>query len=345
MKHLVFGLFLFAFLQAEPASASSLQAGDAARLGFDPAGLSALDARLQAEIDRGGFPGAVLLIAREGRIAHLSTLGRRTPDGAPMGADSLFRIYSMTKPIVSVAALALVEQGKLDLDQPLGDLIPAYATTRVATGALDANGAPETVAADRPITIRDLMRHTSGLTYGFFGQGVVREAYRKAAADSAGLSNVAAASHLASLPLEHQPGTTWEYSRATDVLGAVIEIAAGAPLADVLDALVFTPLGMDDTVFTVSDPAEHPRIAEPYPDDRIGRHPLFDPREERAQKSGGGGLMSTVHDYARFTQMLLNGGELDGVRVLQADTDATMTRHHTPPDRLKHVQLYVPALG
>ena len=246
MKRLLGCLALLLPLLAVQVQAGSLPDGDAAALGFDPVRLSALDRSVQARIDESAFPGAAILIVRDGQVAHQSLLGRRAPGGGPMTGDTLFRIYSMTKPIVSVAALALVEQGKLDLDQPLSDLIAAFAATRVATGLLNADGEPETEPTLRPITILDLLRHTSGLTYGFFGQGVVRDAYRNAAAGSAGLSNVETAARLADLPLEHQPGTTWEYSRATDVLGAVVEIASGKPLAQALAAMIFQPLGMHD---------------------------------------------------------------------------------------------------
>lgn len=346
MKQLATAVAALLIMISGPSLAGSLPDGKATQLGFHPEQLAVLDTMLQAEIDQGAFPGAVIMIARQGRIAHLRALGRRAPDGPAMTVDSIFRIYSMTKPIVSVAALALVEQGKLDLDQPLSDLIPAYATTRVATGALDADGNIATEMVDRPITIRDLLRHTSGLTYGFFGQGLVRQAYRDAAASNTPMpSNLAAATGLASLPLEHQPGTTWEYSRATDVLGAVVEIVAGKPLSDALNELIFTPLGMVETGFTVADPSDHARIAEPNANDRIGRIPLFDPRQERALESGGGGLVSTVHDYARFAQMLLNGGELGGVRVLKPETVAMMTRDHTISQGIRPGKYYLPGRG
>lgn len=326
--------------------AGSLPDGDATALGFDPVALSALDRSVQARIDESAFPGAAILIVRDGRIAHQSLLGRRAPDGAPMTGDTLFRIYSMTKPIVSVAALALVEQGKLDLDQPLSELIPAFAANRVATGMLNANGEPETEPVERPITILDLMRHTSGLTYGFFGQGVVRDAYRNAAAGSAGLSNVETAARLAELPLEHQPGTTWEYSRATDVLGAVVEIASGMPLAQALSEMIFQPLRMRDTGFGIADAADYPRIAEPHESDsRIGAYGMFDPRITGRAPSGGGGLMSTTDDYARFAQMLLNGGELDGVRILKPETVAMMTSDQTISRGMKPGKYYLPGRG
>ena len=346
MKRLLLGLLLVLPLLASGARAASLPEGDPQALGFTSEGLASLDGTLQQMIADGAFPGAVVLIARQGRIAHLGLHGSRTPDGPPMTADTLFRIYSMTKPIVSVAALALVERGRIDLDQPLSDFIPAYAATRVATGMLDADGEIETVPAERPITIRDLMRHTSGLTYGFFGQGVVRQAYRSAGAAAAGLANVEAAAFLATLPLEHQPGTTWEYSRSTDVLGAVVEIAHGKPLSQAIGELVLQPLGMHDTHFTVDDPADHPRIAEARPGDGIvGGIPLYDPRVARPSESGGGGLISTVHDYARFAQMLLNGGELDGVRILKPETVALMTRDHTISAGLKPGKYYIPGRG
>ena len=333
-------------LLAFQAHAAPLPEGDPKALGFDPARLAAIDGSIQAKIEAGAFPGAIMLVARDGKIAHMGLLGSRAPDGAPMSADTLFRIYSMTKPIVSVAALALVEQGRLELGQPLGDLIPAFAKTRVATGARDGNGRPVTEPAARPITILDLMRHTSGLTYGFFGQGVVRDAYRDAAVGSVGLSNVPAAARLASLPLEHQPGTTWEYSRATDVLGAVVEIISGKPLKQALQELVLGPLDMRDTGFIVADEADHPRIAEPHASDsRIGAYGMFDPRITRPSQSGGGGLLSTVSDYARFAQMLLNGGELDGVRILKPETVARMTRDHTISEGMKPGKYYLPGQG
>lgn len=346
MKRPLLALLLLLPLLASGAQAASLPEGDARELGFSPEGLAALDSELLDRIGNGAFPGAVVLIARHGRIAHLGLLGSRTPDGPPMTADTLFRIYSMTKPVVSVAALALVERGLIDLDQPLSDFIPAFADVRVATGRLDSDGEIETVPAERPITIRDLMRHTSGLTYGFFGQGLVRQAYRNAAAGGAGLSNVQAAAYLATLPLEHPPGTTWEYSRATDVLGAVVEIAHGKPLSQALAELVLQPLRMQDTGFVVDDPADHPRIAEPKPRDGIvGSINLYDPRVPRPSESGGGGLISTVGDYARFAQMLLNGGELDGVRVLKPETVALMTRDHTISEGLKPGKYYIPGPG
>lgn len=346
MKRLLSSLALLLPLLAFQVQAGSLPDGDATALGFDPAALSALDRSVQARIDDGAFPGAAILIVRDGRVVHRGLLGRRAPDGAPMTGDTLFRIYSMTKPIVSVAALALVEQGRLRLDQPLSDLIPEFAATRVATGMLNADGEPETEPAARPITILDLMRHTSGLTYGFFGQGIVRDTYRRAAAGSAGLSNAETAARLAELPLEHQPGTTWEYSRATDVLGAVVEMASGMPLGQALAEMIFQPLGMRDTSFSIADAVDYPRIAEPHDsDNRIGPYGMFDPRITGRVPSGGGGLMSTTDDYARFAQMLLNGGDLDGVRILKPETVAMMTSDQTISRGMKPGKYYLPGRG
>ena len=314
---------------AAPLFADPLPTGDAEALGFDTDRLAKLDATLNGLIDKGTFPGAVVMIARDGQLAHLSAMGKRSPEGAEMTQDSIFRIYSMTKPITTAAAMTLVEEGKLDLSYPLAAYLPEFANMTVATGEMDSDGKMITTTANRPITIQDLMRHTSGITYGFFGAGPVREAYNAAQVTNMDLDNTAHAALIASLPLEHQPGTTWEYSRSTDILGAVIEKVTGQPLIDALHARIFDPLGMEDTGFYVTDPAKQDRIAEPFAgDDKIGPLPLFDPRVEKAQQSGGGGLTSTIHDYSRFAQMMLNGGALDGVRILSPKTVQLMTSDH-----------------
>ena len=310
-------------------AAAELPRGDAAQLGFDPQGLASLDAAIEARIDAGAFPGAVIMVARDGRIAHLSSLGARSEGGGPMPEDAIFRIYSMTKPVTSVVAMQLVEEGRLQLAAPvsryLGD---AWAALTVATGRA-ADGSIETEAARRQPTVQDLLRHTAGLSYGFFGSGPARAAMDAANLENGGFSNREVAAKLAQLPLEHHPGEVWEYSRATDVLGAVIEVVDGRSLGAAMQARIFDPLRMVDTGFWIDDAAAHARLAETRPEDRmIGSLEVFDPRRERAFESGGGGLVSTIHDYARFAQMLLNGGELDGARILSPATVAYMKADH-----------------
>jgi CubicO group peptidase (beta-lactamase class C family) len=306
-----------------------LPRGDAADLGFDPEALGALDAALQARIDAGAFPGAIVMVARDGEVAHLTTLGTLTDGGEAMTEDAIFRIYSMTKPIVSVVAMQLVEEGRLHLGAPVAAYLgEGWAEMTVATGKAD-DGTLITEPARRAPTVQDLLRHTAGLTYGFFGAGPAREALLNSPIDYATMDNMEIAAEMAKLPLEHQPGTAWEYSRATDILGAVIEAVEGAPLGEVLEARIFGPLGMDDTGFWVEGEGDHARIAEAKADDRrIGPFDMYDPRERPSFESGGGGLVSTVHDYSRFAQMLLNGGELDGVRILSPATVEYMTADH-----------------
>ncbi|HKK36137.1 MAG TPA: serine hydrolase domain-containing protein [Paracoccaceae bacterium] len=305
-----------------------LPRGAAADLGFDPEALSALDAAIQARIDAGAFPGAIVMIARDGEVAHLSTLGERTEGGEAMSEDAIFRIYSMTKPIASVAAMQLVEEGRLHLGAPVSAYLPGWDAMTVVTGVAD-DGGLVTEPARRAPTVQDLLRHTAGLTYGFFGSGPAREALLNSPVDYATMDNMRIAAELAKLPLEHQPGAAWEYSRATDVLGAVIEAVDGRPLGEALEARIFGPLGMDDTGFWVEDEAGRARIAEAKADDRkIGPFDMFDPRRRPSFESGGGGLVSTIHDYSRFAQMLLNGGELDGVRILSPATVEYMTADH-----------------
>ena len=327
-----------------PALAAPLPQGDPASLGFSAERLAAIDAKLQEHIEAGDMPGASILIARHGKIVHTAVLGQVRPEGPEMGRDAIFRIYSMTKPITSVAALMLVEQGKLDIGDPVSKHLPEYAQMKVATG-YGPKGEPTLEPAKRQMTVQDLLRHTSGLTYGFFGQGPAREAYLKARAGDSARTNRENAQDLAALPLEHQPGETWEYSRATDVLGAVIEVVAGKPLGEVFEEMIFAPLGMEDTMFAVDDPALHDRIAEPYPAySKIGPYGMADPRIKVAFESGGGGLHSTLDDYSRFAQMLLNGGELDGARLLSPQTVAWMTADHLG-DRIEPGKYYLPGAG
>ncbi|MEZ5729619.1 MAG: serine hydrolase domain-containing protein [Burkholderiaceae bacterium] len=324
-------------------AAASLPNADPASVGLSGKTLARLDAAIRTRIEDGAFPGAITMIVRHGKLAHLSMLGARRDGGVPMSEDTLFRIYSMTKPIVSVAAMTLVEAGRLRLDEPIEKYLPEFGRMRVAV-ARTPDGTIETEAAKRAITVRDLLRHTAGLTYGFFGTGPARDALRASAIGWRARSNRELVASLAALPLEHQPGSAWEYSRATDVLGALLEVVDGRPLGELLAARVLGPLGMTSTSFQVSKPADQVRIAEPHADDRmIGGIPMYDPRVAGRLESGGGGLVSSVGDYARFLQMLLNGGELDGVRILSRQSVTLMTSDRL--DRIGPGKYYLPGPG
>lgn len=324
--------------------AAELPRADPASVGLSAERLKTLDAHFEKKIAAGDFPGAITMVIRDGKVAHLSLLGKRTENGEPMTDDTIFRIYSMTKPIVSVAALMLVEEGRLSLSDPVHKHLPEYRELTVATGK-SADGAIESEPAKRVMTVYDLIRHTSGLTYGFFGVGPARDALNASDVASGERNNREFARKLATLPLEHEPGTRWEYGYSTDVLGAVIEVIENKPLGQVLTQRVLAPLDMTDTAFSVADPANHARIAEPLADDRmIGNIPVADSRVDVVFESGGGGLQSTIRDYARFAQMLMNGGELDGVRILSPYTVAYMTSDHLGSDTSPG-KYYLPGAG
>lgn len=298
-----------------------------ADMGLCPERTQRIVQALQRDVDRGRLPGATVLIARRGRVVLDAAVGRLDPSrDAPMRTDSIFRIYSMTKPIVSVAALMLVEQGRLLLSDPVGRYIPRFMQQRVAvTGPQGITLVP----AARPSTVQDLLRHTAGLTYEFTGNEHVNQLYAQAGLDNRQQTNAELCERLAALPLAHHPATTWAYSRATDVLGRVIEVVTGQTLGAFLREAILQPLGMHETGFFVP-PEQHHRIAEAFKHDPDGgvQMAMLDPREVPAMEMGGGGLMSTAHDYARFLLCMSNGGELDGQRLLSPHTLAWMTADH-----------------
>ncbi len=278
---------------------------------------------LRREVDSGKLPGAVAMIARRGQIGLFEAVGQQDPGtGIPMKTDSIFRIYSMTKPVVSVAVMMLVERGQLLLSDPVSRWLPEYANQQVAT----AQGL-ETVR--QAAAVQDLLRHTAGLTYEFLGDSAVQRQYGAVKIASRERTNAEFSQTLAALPLQFQPGSVWAYSRATDVLGRLVEVVSGQGLGAFLQAEIFGPLGMVDTGFAVP-PEQHHRIAEPFAHDPDGGVPMkvLEPRQVPAMEGGGGGLMSTAMDYTRFLQCLRNRGELGGVRLLSPHTVDYMTADH-----------------
>jgi CubicO group peptidase (beta-lactamase class C family) len=328
-------LVLYATLLAGLAQAQVLPPVKPEQVGLSGERLGQLSGMLKSDIDKGAFPGATLLVARHGKIAWFEAMGALDPASrAPMTKDAIFRIYSMSKPVTSLAVMMLVEDGKIALGDPVSKYLPQLGGLKVGVEKPGANGPTlELEPARREMTIQDLLRHTSGLTYGLFGTGLVKKAYLDAKVWEDYPSNAEHVDRLAKLPLMHQPGTTWEYSHSIDVLGRVIEVVSRRTLGEFFSARIFGPLGMRDTAFYVADPAKHARVVEPFASDRnigIGGD-LNDPRVVQKWESGGGGLVSTTMDYARFAQMLLNGGSLNGKRLVSPKTVAYMTADHLGP--------------
>ncbi|MEZ5765894.1 MAG: serine hydrolase domain-containing protein [Xanthobacteraceae bacterium] len=336
----------FAALTAGAASAESIGRSQPEQTGFSRTKLERIGDFYKGEVSAGRIPGAIVLVQRRGQPAYFETFGVRDQAAKmPMTADTLFRIYSMTKPITSVVALMLVEEGKLSLADPVSKYIPAFARSQVGVERTGEDGKPalDLVPAMPPMTVHDLFRHTSGITYSFSGRGLVHQQYAALRFERARVSNEEFADKVAALPLSRQPGTTWEYSHSTDVLGRVIEVVEGKPLLAVFKERLLDPLGMKDTSFYVTDPGRHALIAEPLPNDGAG---MFDPRIEMKWQSGGGGLVSTITDYARFAQMIVNGGELDGRHYLSPKTFAWMASDHIGPSTgIAKTRGYLPGPG
>jgi CubicO group peptidase (beta-lactamase class C family) len=301
-----------------------------AAAGLNGEALARLNDALARLVEAGRLPGAVWMIHRRGVVACFESLGKLDPvRGLPMRNDAIFRIYSMTKPIVSVALMMLAEQGRVLLRDPVSKYLPEFVRTRVG---VERDGQLELKVPNRPMTVHDLLRHTAGLTYEFLEPSAVRLRYSEAklfARDRTGAELTAA---IAQIPLMHEPGSVWDYSRATDVLGRLVEVISGQTLGQYLRAAIFEPLGMVDTGSAVP-PSQHERIAEPFainPDTGVPVS-TFDARVPVKLEGGGGGLMSTTADYARFLQMLLNGGSFEGRRLLGRKTVEFMTADHLGP--------------
>jgi CubicO group peptidase (beta-lactamase class C family) len=296
-------------------------------VGLSSAALGRLSTAIQARIGQGHLPGAVALIARHGKVAYFEAFGKQDPaGGAPMVKDSIFRIYSMTKPIVSVGVMMLWEEGRLLLNDPIEEYLPALASPRVA---VIEGETMRQVAANRSITVQDLLRHTSGLTYEFRGTTPVHKAYIDARVARLKQTNEDQVATLGRLPLLHQPGTRWEYSRSTDVLGRLIEVISGQTLGGFLSERIWEPLGMADAGFSVPE-KHHGRIAEPFakdPDTNTDVS-LLDVKRTALFESGGGGMVSSTMDYARFCSMLLNNGRFGGTTYLGRKTVELMTSDH-----------------
>jgi CubicO group peptidase (beta-lactamase class C family) len=299
-------------------------------IGLSPSRLQKLSDAFRREVDKGTLPGATVMVARKGQIGWFDAIGRQSPaEARPMAHDTIFRIFSMTKPIVSVGIMMLVEEGHLLLAEPVAKFIPEFAKQKVG---VENNGKLELVDVQRPMTVQDLLRHTSGITYDHTGNSLVQQLYQQSRLRSRKITNAEHAAMVAELPLICQPGAEWNYSRSTDILGRIIEVVSGKTLGAFLTERLLAPLQMAETAFFTGE-ENAGRLAEAFPTDPWSgeKVQLFNMLEQPAMESGGGGLLSTTMDYARFCQMLLNGGALDGNRLLGRKTLELMAADHLSP--------------
>ncbi|VIO75811.1 serine hydrolase domain-containing protein [Bradyrhizobium ivorense] len=312
-------------------STPSLPLAKPESIGLSSKRLQAMSDTFKREVDKGSLPGATVLVARRGQIGWFDAIGRQSPTAsAPMAHDTIFRIFSMTKPIVSIGIMMLLEDGHFLLNDPVAKFIPEFAETKVG---VEHNGKLELVPAKRPMTIQDLLRHTSGLTYDHTGNGLVQQLYQQSRLRSRKITNAEHATLLAGMPLICQPGAEWNYSRSTDILGRIIEVVSGQTLGAFLTERILAPLQMTETAFHTPE-QNAGRLAEAFANDPWTgeKVQLFNMLEKPAMESGGGGLVSTTMDYARFAQMLLGGGTLDGTRIIGRKTLQLMASDHLGAD-------------
>ena len=288
------------------------------------------------EVATGKIPGAIVLIQQHGKPVYHEFFGvQDVVSKAPMTDKTIFRLASMTKAITAVVSMQLLEEGKYKLDDPVSKYIPSFANMKVGVEkkADDGTKTLELVPLKRPITIKDLMTHTSGVTYGFYGDSLVRKAYKDANIYAGDFDLAEFAERIAKLPLHNQPGELWQYGHSTDILARVMEIVAGKPLLAIEREKLLDPLGMNDTRFFVTDPEKQKLMAEPMPNDsdfRVGR--VNDPTKVKKWESASGGMVSTMADYSRFAQMLLNGGTYDGKTYLKPETFKQLTTDYVGPN-------------
>ncbi|MDB5607260.1 MAG: CubicO group peptidase beta-lactamase class family [Bradyrhizobium sp.] len=324
-----FAVVVASMVVATPLPAANIKIGPPPGAVLSIEKLSPIEDFINGEIAAGRIPGAIVLIQRYGKPVYFKCFGKRDVEaGTPMTVDAIFPIHSVTKTITSVAAMMLIDRGEIALDDPVSKYIPSFAGMKVGVERKDDAGRPvlDLVPLRRPINIEDLLLHTSGFTYGFYGEGLVKAAYDGIYLGD--FDNAEFVERLAKLPLAEQPRTLWDYGHSIDVLGRVIEVASGQSLYQFEKTNLLDPLGMTTTKFFLTDPAERARYAQPLTKDRrIERNSLDVTRWE----SGGGGMVSTIADFARYGQMLLNGGTLDGKTYLNPATFAAMTTDHIGP--------------
>ena len=302
---------------------------------FNPDKLAKIGDFFKNEVATGKIPGAIVLIQQHGKPVYHESFGvQDVVSKAPITDKTIFRLFSMTKAITAVVSMTLLEEGKIKLDDPISKYIPSFANVKVGVEkkAEDGTTTLDLVPPDHPPTVLDLMRHTSGITYGFYGDSMVRKAYRAAEIYKGDFDLAEFADRIAKLPLQNQPGALWNYGHSTDVLARVMEVAAGKSLYAIEKEKLLDPLGMTDTSFFVTDPEKVKLMAQPVPNDsdfRVGR--INDPTVVKKWESASGGMVSTMADYARFVQMVLNGGKFEGKTYLKPETFKMMATDHVGP--------------
>src|SRR3974390_821477 len=342
MNCLVRGMLVVCMVVAGSAAAQGQEAKRGSSPGpgkFSAERLDRIKQFLQSEVDKKAIPGAVVLVTQNGSVAYEQAIGFQDREkSVPMKKDAIFPIASMTKPITGVAWMMLAEEGKIDLLAPAWQYLPELKGLKVGVEKKDANTGAVTLAledAKKEITVQDLLRHTSGLVYGPFGNTLVHQTYNQANLFDPNQTLAEFVTKITKLPLAHQPGTVWEYGMSTDVLARMVEVVSGTPFDQFVAERITKPLRMGDTGFYLAG-AQATRLAEMQVDPATGKRPYSTPVENLTKEkmkwfSGGGGLLSTADDYARFCQMMLNGGELNGVRLLSPKTIAVMTSDQLSP--------------
>jgi CubicO group peptidase (beta-lactamase class C family) len=335
LKGLTYALVLLALAAVAPVHAEGggrLEAAAPSDVGMSQEGLEVLGAAMRGLVDEGRLAGVTTVVARKGRIVHWQTYGHQDlAKGTPLTDDTIFRIYSMTKPVIGVALMTFYDEGRFELDDPVAKFIPEFADLQVGAGE-DGEGGIITEKPHHPMTIRELVSHTGGFTYGIFARSPVDSLYLEANLMDRAQTLDTFIDKLSGIPLKSQPGTRWEYSVSVDVQGYLIQVLAGKPLEEVLEDRIFRPLGMPDTGFWVPPEKAH-RLATMYVGDGeggIAPRPTGEFLARPSFPSGGGGLVSTTMDYLRFSQMLANGGALDGVRILRPETVELMHTNQLP---------------
>jgi CubicO group peptidase (beta-lactamase class C family) len=302
---------------------------------FNQARLAKIGEFFKNEVTTGKIPGAIVLIQQHGKPVYHEFFGvQDVVSKAPMTDQTIFRLFSMTKAITSVAAMMLVDEGKLALEDPIAKYIPSFANVRVGVEKKNENGTKtlDLVPPNRPPTVLDLMRHTSGITYGFYGDSLVRLAYRNAKIYDGDFDLAEFAERIAKLPLHDQPGSLWQYGHSTDVLARIMEIVSGKSLLEIEREKLLDPLGMKDTGFFVTDPQKQKLLAQPMPNDsdfRVGRE--NNPTVPKRWQSASGGMVSTMSDFSKFARLLLDGGKFEGKTYLSPKAFELMATDHVGP--------------
>lgn len=331
VKRIILVVLFFILAVSISAAQGVPQASSPEEVGLSKERLQRISAWIQSDVDKKVVPGAVVIVLRKGKIAYYEAFGYQDPEKKiPMNRNSIFRIASMTKPFVALATMMLVEEGKLSLLAPASQYLPEFKDLKVGVEKKDPATGKAELALETPsraMTLQDLLRHTSGLTYGIFGKSMVKDRYNAANLFDKNQTNAELVTKISKLPLQYHPGTIWDYSMSYDVLARIVEVASGVGFDTFVEERIAKPLKLVDTAFWAEGTERQARIAEP----RMKTPMHLDVTQRPKWMGGGGGMVSTAHDYARLCQMFYNGGILDGVRLISRKTVEQMTSNQIPP--------------